>query len=625
MNAEKRMKNEYFRYDLAAAALGLGLLLFFALTAPNGVSAPDDAFYYTVPHRLMLGEKLIADEWNVTQLTYLLSLLPDYLYTKLAGGYDGIVLSMRYLFIGINAVFYAYVYKKLRPYRLLGLLAAFSFSALIVQTYFSITYFTAAPMAILGAFLVLSSDADKRGTPRRVFAGVLLACGVLAEPYLIAGVFAWFVLVLLRERRIKKGKPVSGDHAFLLDRRVFLPVICGAAGVFAVFMCYMAVSGAFENFAAAFPYLASGRAVGMLDTILLKKSGDACLYYGVPFIAGELAVLAAAAVLRKKKALSLSRKRLLFACDCVLLTGSLLFAGIGTLRSADAMPWVNFIEFHTFSLLLFSPVMWLLSEKKDPRVTALWAVSLGFTLLVDASSAAMLGSGAGLMRAACILQTGVLLPELRSAAAPASKKAKSAAPAAKRARAAFSAALALCAATLTLWDGGYVLAETVYKPEEKLLLHLEDDLDCALTTGPLKGLRTTERIADIYSKTLRDLDTVKAAANGAPAAVLELAPYTYLYLDLPYGAFSSWFEYYEPERLAYYWQLRPAQQPAYIYIPYYVNGLFDRYTDDILQLKLNRLFEWVDGELTEGEAGYVIRVRSVRAPADFTPPKNTNG
>ena len=603
--------------DLIAVALGLGLLLLFAFTLKYGVSSPDECDYYTVPHRLLLGEKLIADEWNVAQLAYLLNVLPYWAYTRLTGGTAGLILFTRSLFIAVNALFYAFMYIKLRRFRLWGVFAAFSFSAVVLQTIFSVTYFTAAPMAVMAIGLILAVDPREKRVPVLLFAGVLVACAVLTEPYLIFGFALWFIAVAVCALRQKRNQPLPGLYDLLLRPRLFFWVTAGAVGVFVPFMLYMTLSGAFENLGGAFPYLFSGAEVGLLGTVLIKKTGEACLYFGVPFVLGLAASLIAAVVLRAKKSRDIKTKRIVFAAACVCLAGSCVYAGIRTLSSVQTAQWVAFSEFHGFGLLLFSPVPFLLCEKTDPRVFALWLMGAAFSLLVDASSAVILASGGGIVRTACILQLSAVLPELRRPAEKKEpdKKKKNAPPQQRgRADAVYRAVLAACLTAVLLWHGGYVLAETVYKPYEKLILHDPAPLDAVLTDGPMRGLVTTKETARVYADTLDDLDRIKAQANGAPVAVPALAPYTYLYLDLPYGTYSAWFEYYETERLAAFWALRPKQEPAYIYLPYYDKGLFAAYDEQTRQMMLDRLFEWAEGEVTEGKAGYIIRVTRLYAP-----------
>ncbi len=598
-----------------AVTLGFFLTLFFLCTAKYGVSAPDESFYYTVVQRLLLGERLIADEWNVAQLVHLLNLLPGWLFIRLTGDTEGMILCMRYLFIAVNTVFYAYLCRKLRFFGYWGVLAAFSFSAVILQTIFAITYFTAAPMAVLAFGMVLMIDDNKKSPPKLLFAGVLLACAVLAEPYLLAGFLLWagtvFVYVLLK----KKSKPVLRSYGFLMRGRVFLWVSAGAVGVFIPFMLYMICSGAFDNFSNAFPYLTSGAEVGLLGSVLLKKTGEACTFFGIPFVAGLTAAVIAAAVLRIKKSGSVQAKRIVFVCACLCLAGSCAYAGIKTACTPETAVRVYFTEYHGFTFLLFSPVLWLLCDKNDPRLIALWLTGASFSLLVDASSAVILASGCGIVRVAAVLQLSELLPQLRERKAMPERKKKNTPPfSRKRAGALYRSILGISAAAVIVWHGCYVLAQTVYKPYEKLILNDSALLSCRLTEGPLKGLYTTEHTGAVYAATLQDLNEIKHAANGAPVTVPALAPYTYLYMALPYGSYSAWFEYYETDRLAAYWQLRPEQQPAYVYIPYYENGLFAKREDGVLQLMLDRLFEWIDGNVTEGKAGYIVEVMQIRSP-----------
>ncbi len=613
LQTEARKRKQRLYLDLTALTLGFALFAFFAFTANNGVSAPDESMYLSIPQRLFLGEKLLADEWNIAQLAQLLNVLPYLVFTRITGGAEGIILFMRYLFIAADAVFYAWVYAKLRKHEIWGLAAALCFCAVIVQTIFSFTYFTSAPMAMLAFCLLLITDGRERKLPVMLFAGLLLACAVLSEPYLIAGFTLWFFAVILREAQKKRGKTFAVDYGFLLDARVFFGVAAGALATFIPFMAYMVLGNSFAGFTEAFPYLASGGEIGKLGTVLIKKCADGALYFGMPFTVCALLALGAALTLRVRKNGTPKSKRVVFAAAAAALTGSLIWAGIKTLASREQSVWTAFAEYHDFAFLFFSPVPFLLSEKKDPRLTAFWAVGALYNVLVDASSAVILGSGGGILRVACLLQFSSLLPELfgKSAGTPAGGKRNTEQ---KKAPRVLLAAAALCAAVSLMWHTGYILCETIYKPMEKMFLHTQGPLSAEIEAGPFKGLRTTPEIADVYVRTLEDLDTVKAIAAGRPAAVLDVAPYTYLYMDLPYGAYTAWFEFYEPERLAAYWALRPAQLPAVIYLPYNEKALFAPYNGKTNETRLTLLEPCVQWELTEGKAGYILTVTDVRLP-----------
>lgn len=603
-------RSEYLISDLAALLLGLFLCLLLLFTAKYGAGMPDEGYYYTVAHRLKLGELMIADEWNLAQLVHLLNLLPNLAFMKLTGGTQGLILFMRYLFIGINTVFYGFVYVKLRRFRLWGALAAFLFAAVIQQTLLAIAYFTAAPMAFLAVWLLLAADDKKKSVPVLLLAGLTLACGILAEPFLILLYLLWFALTLAREKSAARQPNRLNDYSWILNKRVFCFVTLGAVAMFVPYMLYLLLSGSFQGIGAALPYLSTGAEYNKNNIFDFEKFVRAAQLYGLPFMAGGMAAAIAAAVLRVKKITSLRARRAVFGFACLMLAGSYLHGGVKLLTDGEMLPKVSFTQYNNLMLLLVSPVCWLLAEKKRPHLFALWLTGILFSALVDFSSTVILASGGGLIRVACVLQLSFLLPELRGPEKAPGKRSAKAKPA--KVSAAYIAALALCGAAALAWNGGYVAAETVYKPVERLFLNPRASLSAEIGKGPFKGLYTTPEIARVYEDCLADLDEVKRLAGGRPAAVPELAPFTYLYLDLPYGAYSAWYEYNEPARLAAYWGLRPAQQPAVIYIPHFTKNFFTPYNETELRDKIQGLMNFARGTVIEGKAGTILVVEQIR-------------
>lgn len=607
-------KSEYFASDLTAIALGVFLCALLLATARYGVGMSDEGYYYTVTHRLLLGERMIADEWNLAQLVHLLNFLPNALYMKLAGGAEGLILFMRYLFIAIDTVFYGWVYYKLRKRKLWGVLAAFLFAAVIQQTLLAIAYFTSAPMAVLAVWLLLAADEKKKSPPVLLLTGLIMACGILAEPFLIMIYGLWFALTLAREARAAK-RPVMNGYAFILNKHTFWWVTAGAAAMFVPYMLYLIFSGSFAGVGAAIPYLSSGAEYNKDNIVDLEKFVHAAELYGIPFLAGGVAVVIAAAALRIRKITSPRARRIVLLAAGLTLAGGYIHGAAVLARTGEMLPWVSFTQYNNLLLLIVSPTLWLLTQKKQPRLFTLWLVGMLFSALVDISSTVILAAGGGLIRVACVLQTPTLLAELTAPEEDKKDKKKKTTkkPSLRRA---YLAALALCGAAAVAWNCGYLAVSTVYKPVEKLFQHEHGPLEYEIDRGPFKGLKTSERIASVYNDTLLDLDEVKALAGEGPVTVLDLAPYTYLYMDLPYGAYSAWYEFDEPERLAAYWGLRPARQPTVIYIPYYSKNLFERYTDEYLAGKLDGLRQFADGPVTEGRAGYILRVTRLRTAVD---------
>ena len=606
---KKATASEYFASDLAALLLGLGLCLLLLFTAKYGVGMSDEGYYYTVAHRLTLGEHMIADEWNLAQLVHLLNLLPNILFMKLTGSTEGLILFMRYLFIAIDLIYYCYVYIKLRRWKLWGAAAAFLFCAVIQQILLTIAYFTSAPMAVLAVWLLLTADDKKKSVPKLLFTGLVMACGILAEPFLIVIFLLWFVLTLLREAKAAKQSPLLEDYAFLLNRRTFFWVTLGAVAMFIPYMTYLLVSGSFEGVGAAIPYLASGAEYNKGNIIDLGKFVLAADLYSLPALIALPCLLIAAVIFRCKKTENDRLRRALLLGAAAVLAAGYVYAGIRLLNSKEEMLWVSFTQYNNLLLLLFSPIPFLLSKKKQPALFVLWLIGALYSVLIDISSTVILASGGGLLRVACVLQLSILLPELVRETPEQKKKKGKTAP---KPRKAFTAAMAVCGAAALAWNMGYLLCATVYKPVEKLFLHDPAPLAYEIEKGPFKGLATNENIYTIYNETLEDLDEVKRMAQGKPVTVLDLAPFTYLYMDLPYGAYSSWYEFDEPERLAAYWGLRPAQQPAVIYIPYYRKNEFTPYTEEYLQQKLEGLQQFAQGSVTPAKQGFILRVERLR-------------
>jgi len=610
MDRIKKWKySEYFGSDITAALLGTVLFAALLLTAKYGVGMSDEGYYYTVTHRLILGEHMIADEWNLAQLVHLLNFIPNFAFIKLTGGTEGLILFMRYLFVFIVAVFYCFIYIKLRSRKLWGAAAAFLFSAVIQQILLTIAYFTAAPMAFLAVWLMLASDEKKLSPPKLLLTGLILACGILAEPFLIVLYAAWFVFTVIREKAAAKNSPLMNSCDFLLSKKKFIWVTLGAVAMFVPYMLYLFLSGSFEGIGAAIPYLSSGAEYNRDNIIDLGKFTLASELYSIPVLA-LLAVFSVSAVIfRLKKTENERIRRGLFLGASLTLSAGYIYAGARLLSSSDEMLWVSFTQYNNLLLLIYSAVPFMLSKKTNPKLLVLWAAGLLYSLLVDISSTVILASGGGLIRVACVLQFSDLIPELTNEKQ--TKKTKKVSEKKKRSPAVI-AILMLCAAAAVAWNMGYFACATVYKPVEKLFLKSQEPLSHEIEKGPFKGLITNETIASIYNDTLYDLDEVIKTADKKPVTVLDLAPYTYLYMDLPYGSYSAWYEFDEPYRLAAYWGLRPEQRPAVIYIPFYNKNEFLPHTEEYLDEKLEGLMQYVQGSVERGKAGYILKVQSIR-------------
>ncbi len=594
-----KQKNGDLICDLLAVVCGAALFTYLFATANRSMGLLDEAFYYTVPQRILQGDRFFIDEWHLTQLAFIFNIIPYRIFTAVSGGTEGLILFMRYFYLGVDLLFYVFMYCRLRRFRFAGLCGALLFCGLLPQGVCSLCYYTVSAMAFASLCLLLMTDPKERGPFSLFVCGVILACGVLAEPLLVF-VFLIYVAATAVCECMRRKRPFLENYAFLLNRKSCLWILLGAAASFAAFMAYLLFSGTLRALPSALPYLRMDEqftSAGLFDPSRLK---DALRFFGALPLAGLGATLAAAVFYALSKKKDPRLRIAVFAAGC-------LFASACYIRAAYAADFLHTVEFHEAPVLLWGPVPYLLCKKRNSRFGAALASGLLFTLFVDLGSANVLGSGGKLVFLAAALCMPELWKELRAASdeGKTNKKKRSEKPS-RLPKAVAAAAVAVFCLFFTVWNLGFVYIEGMLKPQDTAFL---DEADAGqtqtLTRGPYKGIVTSSLSARYYELTLDDLDRLKAAADGAPVAVPDRLPYAYLYLGLPYAAHSAWVAASYNAQLAAFWQTHPARLPAYLYVPAYNTFSFE-------PMPKEELLQWI-GEnlsyrLTEGGAGYILEV-----------------
>ena len=97
------MKKTRTRENDAVFFMLLGLTaVFFCWRCRYGFAEADEAFYPTIAYRLTQGDRLLVDEWHMSQLSSVLY-LPVLLYPA-DGGTAGIYLALRYLYVAVQCL-----------------------------------------------------------------------------------------------------------------------------------------------------------------------------------------------------------------------------------------------------------------------------------------------------------------------------------------------------------------------------------------------------------------------------------------------------------------------------------------------------------------------------------------
>lgn len=602
------------KQDIAAILPGVLLFLYFSLTVRYSVAMLDESAYWLLGGRLSFGDRLISDEWHLIQFSALIDVPLYFLYTRLVGSAEGLILFARCAFIVFDALFYAYMCRRLRRYKTAGVVSSFLFCAMVPELFFSFSYCTVSTYALMALLLGLFVDEKQKKPARLIGFGVLLAVVVLENPLLIAMYLLWaiFAAVYAVGLRISK-KPFLPKAAFLLEKRTFLFTTLGSAVVFFAFMAFLLLNGAFDEIGTVLPYLFSGEEYNGGNLLDPDQLMQAVGFYNVYCLLGLTLCVAAACAVRVFRLRRRSVKIAVFAAACGFFAACCVHAGL-RMRGDDVFSRIMFCQNHNIPLLLFAPVPFLLAEKTDHKRICMLLAGYLFSVLMDIPSKSFIGIGGFIVRVPLVLETWELLrpyfPE-RSRADGADGASR---PAAKKNAAAGAAVVAalLCLAVCACWDAAYVGAEGAFKAPERLFLASDQPMDHTIGRGPLKGLKTTRELGEIYDATLRDMDVIRQTPDCA-VAMLDSLSYPYLYLDRPYATFSMTYSG-EFDRLLAYWNLPYTTKPDYLYLPYYNPFLMFRYDYGYLNARLAEVRSHTDCEVTQGEAGYIIRVRSVGAP-----------
>ena len=609
----KKWVSKASKYDIAALVLGVCLFLYFFVTAPRGIAMLDESAYWLLGNRLSFGDRLITDEWHLIQFSAIIDVPVYFIYTKIIGSTEGLILFARYAFVVCDALFYFYMYRKLRRFGAAGVAASVLFCAMVPELFFSFSYCTVSAFALMWLIMNLFLEEKPKRAAQLVLSGAVLAVMVLENPLLILAYFLWacFVAFSFAGERVFK-KPFLSGAAFLLEKRVFFTVTLGSAAVFVLFAAFLLLNGAFDEIKTVLPYLFSGSEYNAGNLIDMDQLMQAAGFYNRYFIIGQLCSAAAAAAVCLFRMKNRRVKWILFLISAGFFAACCLHAGIRTVQTQDIYNRIRFCQCHNLPLLLFAPVPFLLSEKRDTRRICALRAGYLYSLLMDIPSQSFIGIGGFIVRVPLVLQLGECLHTeffSKQRALPAGERAPQ--PRAKKnARTAVSAAAALCLSVCFLWDAAYIGAEGVYKIPERLFLFSDQPLGYTLSKGPLKGLKTTEELGAVYDATLRDMDVIREDPD-CKVAMLDTVAFPYLYLNRPFATYTMSYAG-EFDRLLAYWQLPFSAKPDWLYLPYYNSFLMFRYDNKLLNETLSQVRAHLECEVIRGEAGYLIRVDSIR-------------
>lgn len=616
-NDVNKIKAKYtYVPDIVMTFLLAGCAAFFFCMATHGLNLPDESFYASIPYRFSLGDAPFIDDWHVSQLSAVLTLLPVKLFMFVTGSTDGIILYLRCVYAVCQLAVSVFAYKKTRRFGWSAVIGVFLFCAYVPLDIATMSYYTMSIMALEVCGVILFLGEKTPGTFSLVFCGIVFACGVLAEPLLFFVYFFYSVLALVRLLCIKRGKPFMQGFSFILDVNIWLKIFIGVIGSFLLFIVFLLSRATVSEIIAAAPNM-------FLDQEYNFSSGgnimdfDNLKYFAEAYSPAGIVILFAAVLLpfldRGKKH---GRETVLFSMFAVVAV-SIYAAVRDVLFNGGSLIYVC----RLFPLLIPAAVCFAVSEKKDYRTAAFILFSAGASVCVDIASDFSFFYCFSSAALPCCILTGECIKTLVSDAdknisrnnrtrsvqnigIKKEKKSKRILGFASPVTAVFLlvfSCVCLAASSKQFFMENTIVTDYGYS-------EFNDTGRAVLARGPYKGVVTVNETAEKYYMILNDLNYI-AEHSERPVYIMGRYAWMYLYIGRDIPSFSAWYQETEDfSRQLLYWELHPDRVPDYFYIPkVHPYLLIDADYEDYLKKKTDFLNEnFGPLRVTETEAGFIV-------------------
>ena len=600
--------------DLVFVFAFLAAAVCFILTAPYGLTVTDEVQYPFVCLRLMAGEKLFADNWLIVGAQSMFQYLPFRVFYAFQGGADGLVLAMRYLYVGVKLIFCVYIYLRLRKYALWAVFTAVFFVGTDLLGIKTTSYYSIFPQCILivGMLLFFRENA---GPIHWILAGFFLSCSVLAFP---PAALAWLLycgLVAVRLIAQKRGKALWARYDFVLSARVWfwmLIGICITAILFfilcAVFFTGTDLRAIVFGMKSVFGFVGEGPVTKMsfFDIRISKLRRYFRMMH--PALVTLTGAVFAGGLLAHRKFPKTQKPFFAALCFlCAAITIRLLLYPASLMKDASG-------ECSCHPLLLAVPALeaYAFTKNKNRRLFGFLMLAVAVSCIADVYSMNTFGAFLlpGCVPSVLLLREYYLqtrTPSDTQTKGKPQKKYRSAVRSRKAWGAAVCALLILFPA-LEVWHYAYMaqLHET-----ERLFLHAEAPLDACIDQGILKGVITTQEIKENYDKSVRDAERCRALCKKA-LFVIDYDTSVYVSAGCPV---STPFLHYDTDdytREETWWALHPERRPDVVYIPYvtlsYIPNAAVSAQEYLAYFEKN-----ADVTVSEGEIGYIVQIRSWNA------------
>ncbi len=516
-----------------------------------GFGGFDESFYLTVPDRLTMGDALLFDEWHLSQLSGFLLMPIVWLYKLIAQSMDGILLTMRFVYVIVHAAVAVFAYFRLKKYGYISVFATVLYFVYTPYNIMALSYNTMGMDLLVVAGILMATYAKEKKLPF-ILSGLFFAAAVLCNPYLAAVYVIYIVCVDIHLilAKINRTKTVLDESIFSL--KTFLWFTCGVlilATVFCIFLLSRAgLSDILESIPAMLtdpehPQIAATRKIELFFKCIYDCHPNFCL----SIISYGIMLLAMIFDTNRR-----NHRAFYLICSCCIAAFSyMLFLPQLTSRYYNAI---------MFPMIFVGLTAYILCEKKPKKLFAsVFVLGLLYAMCMCFSSNQyfyVISMATAVTNISSFIFLGVLLREMKE----------------RNDEVAYGRWLryaSIIAASFTI----ILLASFQIKAKAEHCFWETGGpkvLDTRIENGPAKGIYTNRNNAVAYGSVYRDMQYYD---NMEPGNILVLSEKTWCYLmldDYSYGTFSAWLSGENTTsltRLKEFYAINPDKVPIYIYLP----------------------------------------------------------
>ncbi len=516
-----------------------------------GFGGFDESFYLTVPHRLSMGDALLFDEWHLSQLSGFLLMPIVWLYRMITQSMDGILLTMRFVYVIVHAAVAVFAYLRLKKYGYISVFATVLYFVYTPYNIMALSYNTMGmDLLVVAGVLMATYDKDKK-LPF-ILSGLFFAAAVLCNPYLAVVYVIYAVCVCLHIilAKINRTKLVLDESIF--SPKTFLLFTGGVvilATVFCIFLLSRAgLSDILESIPAMLTDPEHPQIPFTMKIRLYFESIYSCHSNFCAAIIGFGIMLAAMLFDRNRK----NHRAFYLICSCCIA----IFSYIQFLPELTGRYYNGIM----YPMIFVGLTSYILCENKPKKLFAsVFMLGILYSMCMCFSSNQyfyVIAMATAVTNISSFIFLGVLLKEMKE----------------RHDDVAYGSALryvGLFTVSFTI-----VLLATLQIKAKAEHCFWESGgpkvLDTRIENGPAKGIYTNSINAMAYEGIYKDMlyyDDVE------PDNLLVLSEKTWCYLmadNFSYGTFSAWLSGENTtslERLKEFYSINPDKVPTYIYLP----------------------------------------------------------